>query len=423
MLPEQLDGPLQPRTHDLLDLRVDHPGGFLGVVLVPGDFLAQKDRFLLLAVGDRTQDVAHAPLAYHLARQVGGLLDVVLGAGGGFVVDDRLRGVAAHGDADPIQQPRLAARIVVLLRQRKGDPQRPPVRDDGHLVERVGMLQVVVQQRMTGLVVGGHLPLLRLHHLGAPRHPHHDLVTGLLEVDHLHPFLVLARRQQRRLVDDVGQIGAGGAWSGARHPVQVDAGRNRNLLDVDAEDLLATAHVRHVHHHLAVEPAGTQQRGIQYVGPVGGGDDDHALLGVEAVHLHQHLIEGLLTLVVAPAVACATGAADRVELVDEQDAGGVLAALFEQVAYPAGAHAHEHLDEIGAGHVEEGYVGLAGDRLRQQGLAGARHAYQQHALGNARSHLANLPGFLRNSTTSWSSYLASSWPATSVKLTFLVDST
>ena len=56
--------------------------------------------------------------------------------------------------------------------------------------------------------------------------------------------------------------------------------------------------------------------------------------------------------------------------------------LGEQVAHPAGADADEHLDEIGAGHAEEGDVGLAGDRLGQQRLAGAGRADQQHALGN-----------------------------------------
>ena len=47
-----------------------------------------------------------------------------------------------------------------------------------------------------------------------------------------------------------------------------------------------------------------------------------------------------------------------------------------------GAHAHEHLDEVGARDGEERHVGFAGDGARQQRLTGARGADQQAALGD-----------------------------------------
>src|SRR6267143_396483 len=43
-----------------------------------------------------------------------------------------------------------------------------------------------------------------------------------------------------------------------------------------------------------------------------------------------------------------------VDLVDENDARRVGFALLEQVAHPRGAHTHEHLHEVRAGHREEG---------------------------------------------------------------------
>src|SRR5207253_6790083 len=89
---------------------------------------------------------------------------------------------------------------------------------------------------------------------------------------------------------------------------------------------------------------GSQQGGVEDVGAVGGGDQDHAGLGVEAVHLDQQLVEGLLPLVVPTTQAGAPVAPDGVDLVDEDDGGGAGLGLLEQVAYPAGAHADEHLD-------------------------------------------------------------------------------
>ena len=137
------------------------------------------------------------------------------------------------------------------------------------------------------------------------------------------------------------------------------------------------------HHDLAVEAAGAQQRRVEHVGPVGGGDQDDAFVGLEAVHLDQQLVQRLLALVIAAAEAGAAMAADRVDFVDEDDAGRVLLGLLEHVAHAARADADEHLDEVGAGDGEERHVGFAGDGAGEQRLAGAGRADQQHAARDA----------------------------------------
>jgi hypothetical protein len=143
------------------------------------------------------------------------------------------------------------------------------------------------------------------------------------------------------------------------------------------EDLLAALDVGARDDDLAVEAARPQKRRVEHVGPVGRGDDDDALVGLEPVHLDQQLVERLLALVIAVAKAGAAMAADRVDLVDEDDARSALLGLVEHVAHPACADADEHLDEVRAGDGEERHAGLAGDRAGEQGLAGARRADQQ----------------------------------------------
>ena len=76
------------------------------------------------------------------------------------------------------------------------------------------------------------------------------------------------------------------------------------------------------------------------------------------------------------------GASHGVDFVDEDDAGGFLLGLAEEVADAAGADADEHLHEVGAGHGEEGDVGFAGDGFGQQGLTGSGRAHEQGALGD-----------------------------------------
>ena len=245
---------------------------------------------------------------------------------------------------------------------------------------------------VAALVIGGQHLLFFGHHQRLALGAHHDLVLGLLELGLGHHALVAARGGQGGLVDEVHQVGAGETGRAAGDGLQVDIRRQRHLADVNLEDLFAADDIRIRHHHLAVEAAGAQQRRIEHVGTVGRRDQDHAFIGFEAVHLDQQLVQGLLALVIAAAETGAAMAADRVDFVDEDDAGRVLLGLLEHVTDAAGADADEHLDEVRTRDREERHVGFAGDRARDQRLAGAGRADQQHAARNPSAQPLILAG-------------------------------
>src|ERR1700690_1402961 len=91
---------------------------------------------------------------------------------------------------------------------------------------------------------------------------------------------------------------------------------------VTLEDRGSAADVGQRDRDLPVEPAGAQQRRVEDLGPVGGAEDHDAGRGVEAVHLGQQLVEGLLPLVVGDDRAQPGPAlADGVDLVGEDDRG------------------------------------------------------------------------------------------------------
>ena len=158
-----------------------------------------------------------------------------------------------------------------------------------------------------------------------------------------------------------------------------------------AQDGLAAGEIRVGHRDLAVEAARAQQRRIQDVRAVGGGDEDDALAVAEAVHFHQQLVECLLALVVPAAGAGAALAAHRVDLIDEDDARAVFLRLLEQVAHAGRAHADEHLHEVGTGDGIKRHARLAGHGAGQQRLAGTRRAVEQHAARDLRAEL-EVPG-------------------------------
>ena len=204
-----------------------------------------------------------------------------------------------------------------------------------------------------------------------------------MKSDSVDDVVVAARGEQRGLVDEVREVGTDHSRRRRGDPAEVDVGRERHAARVHLEDRLAARAVRRLHRDPPVEPARPQQRLVEHVGTVRRADHDHARRRVEAVHLGQDLVQRLLALVVAAAEsgdARRTRAADRVELVDEDDRRRGLLRLLEQVAHARCADADDRLDELRRRHREERDVGLARDRPREQRLAGAGRAGQQHAV-------------------------------------------
>src|SRR3989442_453459 len=321
---------------DALELRIHDLGGAIGDLAPLHHLAAEEDLGLAIAHGDRADDVAHAELRHHAPRHFGRLLDVLRGAGGDFLGPQHqlLRDPAAVRHREPADDVLLGVVVPVLFREREGDAERSPARHDPDLIERVETVDLEADERVACLVIRRETALLvREHHALALEAEHH-LVLGVLEVVHVHGALVAAGGEEGRLVDDVRQLGAGQTRRSLGDALQVHTGRERNLAGVDPQDLLPALHVGHVHYDLPVEPARAQQCRVEDVRPVGGGEQDHAVVRLEAVHFDEQLIQRLLALVVPPAEPRAAVAPDGVDLVDEDDAGRVGLALLEQVAHP-----------------------------------------------------------------------------------------
>jgi hypothetical protein len=147
----------------------------------------------------------------------------------------------------------------------------------------------------------------------------------LPKVRHRCGICASSRREQRRFVDEISKVGAGKARRQCSHLVGVDVSCNFHLLHVNLQDLHAALLVGPDHQYLAVEPAGPQQRGVENFRPVGGRQNDEPRTRVEAVELHQELIERLFLLVVASGIGTdAARPAERVEFIDKDDGGRLL---------------------------------------------------------------------------------------------------
>lgn len=69
-----------------------------------------------------------------------------------------------------------------------------------------------------------------------------------------------------------------------------------------------------------------------------------------------------------------------------------LPALATRVSYPPGPLAYDDLGELGRGHREEGGIGFARDRAREQRFASSRRPDQKNAARDALSHVGETLG-------------------------------
>src|SRR6185312_5887902 len=83
----------------------------------------------------------------------------------------------------------------------------------------------------------------------------HDAVDRLFQLGQADQIEVVTSREERRLVHEVGEVGAGEAGRASGDHVEVDPRRERLLLAVHREDRLAALEVGSVDHDLAVEAA------------------------------------------------------------------------------------------------------------------------------------------------------------------------
>ena len=59
--------------------------------------------------------------------------------------------------------------------------------------------------------------------------------------------------------------------------------------------------IGHIHHHLTVETARSEQGRIQHIRPVGCRHENNPFIGFKPVHFHQELVQGLFSFIMAPA--------------------------------------------------------------------------------------------------------------------------
>ena len=106
-----------------------------------------------------------------------------------------------------------------------------------------------------------------------------------------HFLLIVAARLEGGDVHQVGEVGAGEAGRGACDALEVGVIVEGHRLGVQLEHLLAAGDVGKWDGHARVEAARPDERAVERLGEVGGGEDDDARVLLETIHLDEQLVE------------------------------------------------------------------------------------------------------------------------------------
>src|SRR3989344_334474 len=310
--------------------------------------------------------VGHTVPRDHIARECGQYLQVIGGAGRHVVEYHFLRDEAAKRYCNVVQKFFARLHATVFKRKLERVARRAAARDDGNLVHGVGIRQDRRDECVPCFVVGGNFFLLFVEHVRAAFGPEHHLLyraDGVVLRDFLSIF---TGGEDGAFVHQAREVGAAKSRCALGDDDELHICTKRLGARMHLEDFFAVHAVGQVYHHAAIEAAGAQKRGVEHVGSVGCGHYDDFLIGLEAVHFNEDLIERLFAFVVAATDARTAHAPHCIYFVNENNRGRRFLCGQEEVAHARSADADEHLDELGARDGKERHTGFAGDRASKQ---------------------------------------------------------
>ena len=381
--------------HQAGNLLVDVLLRFLAVLADQFRFLRSQIATAALAEGHVPEFIAHAVVGNHALDDTRCPGDIVARPGTDFTKDNLLGGTASQHHVNLPDKLRAAVEELLVLAPLQGIAQSThPAGDYRNLMHRIASRRKGRNEGVARLVIGNDMALLFLDDPALFLQADKGLFDRFVKVSGRHDLAAVADGKQGSFVDDICQIRTAHAARCMGKRIKVNGLIHLDVLGMNAQDCLTPLHVGLVDDNLPVKAARPQQGCIKDIGPVRRTQDDEALLVVKTVHLDEQLVERLLPLIVAAQIIHAA-LTDCIQLINEDDAGRLLARRTEEVADTACTDADEHLNEIGTGNAEEGNARLSCNGTCQQGLSRSGRADEQDALGNLAADVRILLGRLK----------------------------
>src|SRR3954465_6582030 len=161
------------------------------------------------------------------------------------------------------------------------------------------MLKIPTADGMSRFMISNNAFFIRRNDLAFLFKTSNNPINRILEIFHLYASFSFSCCYQCSLITNVSYIRARKPWSLFGQFFNVYSVRNFDWFQVHFKDRFPTLHIRLVNRDLPVKSSWTQQRCVQYIGSIGGSEDNDSALSTKSIHLNQQLIQRAFTLIVA----------------------------------------------------------------------------------------------------------------------------
>ncbi len=383
MLSYQLNGfgvaALHHRTHLLVDLL----GNRIGHVTAGHQIAAQEHLLSTTLKCNRTK-IRHTKTRHHLAGHRGHLLNIAASTCGHFFVaeDHVFSSTATKGTHDSRFQLSARHQHLLFVRREPGQTLRLSPGDQRHFLHGVMGFDKGAHEGMTHFVISNQTLAASIGE-GLTLHARDDAINRIVDFAEADGVFTTAGREDGRFVQQVGQIRTSESGGPTGNALQSEIAVELFVAGMHLKDRQTPLDVGSVNGDLTIETTRTHQRGVEHIWAVCGGENDDAAVALEAIHLREELVQGLLALVVTTTDTGATLATNGINFVDEDQAGAVLLGALKQIAHATCTHTNEHLHKFRAREGEERNTSFTSNGFREQGLTGSGRANEQDTFGNA----------------------------------------
>ena len=213
------------------------------------------------------------------------------------------------------------------------------------------------------------------------------LHIGLLDIIHTNQRLSALCGQKSRFVHEVCELCARKTNGGLRDLAKINSFLQGLITAMHAKNFFSTAHIGIIYSHTAVKTTGTKQCGVKDIGAVRCRHDNYTGVRSKSVHLHQKLVQRLLTLIVTAAKACASVSTNGINFIDENNTCRRFSCVIKKITHTGSSDAHIHLHKIRSGNREERNTSFAGNSLCKKCFTRTGRAYKKNTSRNSCAKL------------------------------------
>mmetsp|Transcript_17410 Transcript_17410/g.28907 ORF Transcript_17410/g.28907 Transcript_17410/m.28907 type:complete len:326 (-) Transcript_17410:173-1150(-) len=258
------------------------------------------------------------------------------------------------------------------------------------------MLQKPSCNSVTSLVVGNDRSLFLAHNLVGFQTTN-DAINRGVKICHLYRISLATSCNNRCFIANIGNVRSSKAWCQSSQATSnvLTISLKGNSPEMNQKDFFASLQVRLINLNGTIKATWSSERLIQDIGTICTCQHHYSGTRRKSIHLHQQLIQSILTFVVTTHAPTTTLTTNGINLVDKDNTRCIGTRFLEQVTDATRSDTDKHFNKVGTRHAVEWNAGFTSHSLGQQCLSRTGRSAQQGTLGNLGTQFGKLFGFLQ----------------------------